>query len=111
MVIKPLSMPTASLSTLATGARQLVVQEALETTVCALVELVVVDAIDDGEIDAVGRRRDQDALGAGLQMRRGLVLRGENAGAFQRDVDAELLPRQLRRVLHRGDFDGAVAAG
>ena len=63
--MKPLSMPTASLSTLATGARQLVVHEALETTVCALVELVVVDAIDDGEVDAVGRRRDQDALGAG----------------------------------------------
>ena len=39
VVMKPLSMPTASLSTFATGARQLVVHEALETTVCALVSL------------------------------------------------------------------------
>ena len=31
--MKPFSMPTASFSTLATGARQFVVQEALETTV------------------------------------------------------------------------------
>ena len=30
--MKPFSMPTASFSTLATGARQLVVQDALETT-------------------------------------------------------------------------------
>ena len=39
VVMKPLSMPTASLSTLATGARQLVVQEALEMTLCSLVSL------------------------------------------------------------------------
>ncbi len=60
-------------------------------------QLVVVDAVDDGEVGAVGRRRDQHALGAGGQMRRGLVLGGEDAGAFERDVDAEVLPRQLRR--------------
>ena len=30
--MKPVSMPTVSFSTLATGARQLVVQEPLETT-------------------------------------------------------------------------------
>jgi len=35
VVMKPLSMPTASLSTLATGARQLVVHEALETILCS----------------------------------------------------------------------------
>ena len=95
MVMKPLSMPTASLSTLATGARQLVVHDALETTVCVLGQLVVIDAIDHGEVDAVGRRRDQHALGAGLEMRRRLVLGGEDAGAFERDVDAELLPGKL----------------
>ena len=32
-------------------------------------QLVVVDAVDDGEVGAVGRRRDQDALGAGIEMR------------------------------------------
>ena len=59
-------------------------------------QLVVVDAIDDGEVGAIGGGRDDDALGAGGQMRRGLVLRGEDAGAFERDVDAQILPRQLR---------------
>ena len=38
-------------------------------------------------------------------MRRGFILGGENAGAFERDVDAERLVRQLRRVLDRGDLD------
>ena len=94
-------MPTASFSTLATGARQLVVQEALETIDVILGQLVVVDAVDDREVGAVGGRGDQHALGAGGQMRRGLVLGGEDAGAFQRDVDAQLLPRQLGRVLDR----------
>ncbi len=36
-------------------------------------ELVVIDAVNDCEVGAVGRRRDQDALGAGLQMRRRFV--------------------------------------
>ena len=61
-------------------------------------QLVVVDAVDDREVGAVGRRGDQHALGAGRQMRGGLVARGEDAGAFQRDVDAEILVRQLDRV-------------
>ena len=37
--MKPFSMPTASFSTLATGARQLVVQEALEMTMWSFVSL------------------------------------------------------------------------
>ena len=56
---------------------------------------VVVDAEDDGGVGAVGGRGDQHALGAGGEMRGGLVLRGEDAGALQRDVDAEILPGQL----------------
>ncbi len=55
----------------------------------------MVDAVDDGRVGIVGRRRDQHALGAGGQMGGGLVLGGEDAGAFQRDVDAEFLPGQL----------------
>ena len=61
-------------------------------------ELVVVDAEDDGDVGAVGGRRDDDALGAGLEVGRRLVLDGEDAGAFERDVDAQGLVRQLRRV-------------
>ena len=66
--------------------------------VVVLGQLVVVDAVDDGEIGAVGRGRDDHPLGAGLEMRRGLLLRGEDAGAFERDIDAESFQRQLRRV-------------
>ncbi len=72
-------------------------------------ELVVVHAVDDREIDAVRGSGDEHALGAGGQMQRCLVLRREDAGAFERDVDAEILPRQLRGVLERRDLDGAVA--
>src|SRR4029079_2183008 len=36
--------------------------------------------------------------------------RSENAGALERDVDAEFFPRQLRGVLDGGDLDGATAA-
>ena len=84
-------------------------QEALETTRWSLVSLswltpktTVRSAPSDG-------RGDEHALGAGGQMRRGLVARGEDAGAFQRDVDAEVPVRQLRRVLDRGDLDLAAA--
>ena len=34
-----------------------------------------------------------------------LFARGENAGAFERHVDAERLVRQLGRILDRGDLD------
>ncbi len=81
-------MPSASFSTLATGARQLVVHEALETIVVLGRQLVVVDAVDDGQVDALGRGRDQHLLGAGVDMLlRALAIR-EEAGAFERDVDA-----------------------
>ena len=68
-------------------------------------QLVVIDAIDDREVGAVRRRGDDDALGARGQEDRRLVARGENAGAFDRDVDAEFLVRQLGRVLDRRALD------
>ena len=72
-------------------------------------ELVVIDAIDHGEIDAVGGRRNDDALGAGSNVRGGLVLRGEDPRALQRNIDPEVLPRQRRRILDGGHLDQAVA--
>ena len=72
-------------------------------------QLVVVDAHDDGEIGAVGRGGDDDLLGAGLEVFRGGLALGEDAGAFERDVDPELFPRQLRRVALGGDADLAAA--
>ena len=101
----PLSMPMASCSTLATGARQLVVQEALEIDEMLLRDLVVIDAVDDRDVGAVAGRRDQHALGAGGEQLRGLVARGEEARAFQRDVDVQLFVGQFGRVLDRRDLD------
>src|SRR5690349_16755753 len=43
-------------------------------------------------------------------MRGGFVLRSEYPGAFQRDVHAQIFPRQLRGVLDGGDLDNAVTA-
>src|SRR5262249_23946159 len=71
--------------------------------------LVVIDPIDHREVDAVGGRRDDDALGAGGQMRGGLVLRREDARALQRNIDAEILPGQRCRILDGGHLDQAVA--
>jgi hypothetical protein len=68
-------------------------------------ELLVVHAIDDGEVGAVGRRGNEDALGASGQQARRLVASGEDARAFQRDVDAQLAERQGGRILDCGDLD------
>ena len=73
-------------------------------------ELVVVDAVDHREIGAVGRGGNEHALGPGLEVSRGLLFGRKDAGALERDIDAEFLPRQLGRVLHRRDLDLAVAA-
>ncbi len=75
----------------------------------ALGQRVVVDAVDDRRVGAVGGRGNQHALGAGRQMGGGLFLGGEDAGAFQRDVDAEVLPGKLRRIAFRAHLDLAVA--
>ena len=84
-------------------------QERVGDDLVILGQLVVVDAIDHGEVGAVGGRRDEHALGAGGQMQRRLVLGGEDAGAFHRDVDAEIFPGQRRGILHGGHLDRAVA--
>jgi hypothetical protein len=69
-------------------------------------ELVVVHAVHHGEVGPLGRSGDDDALGSCLEMERRLLLRGEDAGAFESNVDAELFVRQLGRVLDRRDLDG-----
>ncbi len=69
----------------------------------------MIDAIDDCEVRAIGGRRDNHALCAGGKVRGGLFPRRENAGALERDVDAELSPRQRCRVLDGGYLDRAVA--
>ena len=76
------SMPNASCSTLATGARQLVVHDALEMMWCVLrVVLVVVDAEHHGDVGLLGRGGDDHLLRAGGQVLGGAVAVGELAGA------------------------------
>jgi hypothetical protein len=69
VVIVPFLIPNASSRTLARGARQLVVQDALETIRVGLVELVVVDPEDDGLVDLVlGRHGEDHPLGPGVEV-------------------------------------------
>ena len=42
-------------------------------------------------------------------MRGSFLLRREDAGAFERNIDVEILPWQGRRILGGGDLDLAVA--
>ena len=77
--------------------------------VIATVSGLMVDAVDDRGVGVFGRHRDQHALGAAVRSRRGLFLGGEDAGAFQRNVDAERLPGQLGRIALCGNLDLAVA--
>ena len=75
------------------------------------VVLVLVRADDDGEVLVLGRRGDDDLLGATLVdvLARALVGVGEEAGRLDDDVDAEVLPRQLAGVaLGEGLDDLAV---
>src|SRR5258708_5781980 len=48
-------------------------------------------------------------VGAGGEMRGGFRLGAEDAGAFQRDIDAEVFPGQCGGIAVRGDLDLAVA--
>ena len=90
-------MPILSCSTFATGARQLVVHDALEMTVCSDLSTLWLTPYTMVGIDVLlARRRDHDFLRAAREMRAGLRLAGEQARALEHEIHAELAPRQLR---------------
>ena len=104
--IRPRLMIQPSWTTLAAGARQLVVQLALLMMWCAgRVVDALVDAQHDGHVLALGGRADDDLAGAGLEVRGGLGGVGEQAGRLEHDVDAQVPPGQLGRVLDLQDLD------
>src|SRR6266542_4331332 len=72
------------------------------------VVLPVVHAHHDRDVLALGGGADDDLLGTGLEMLLGLFALGEQAGGFDDDFRAELLPRQVGRVALGQDLD-AVA--
>ena len=65
----------------------------------------MVDAVHDGQVDILARRRDQHLLGPRRDVLFARSLVGEEAGAFQDQVDAQFLVRQVRRVTLGGDAD------
>ena len=80
-----------------TGVMQLVVQLAQEM-ICGRT-VGVVHAVHHGGHCLRRRRRGKDHVrGTGLNVLRQIVLAFEDAGAFQHQVDAEVGPRQVRRV-------------
>ena len=80
--------------------------------------LVVIDAHDDGDVLVLGGSRDQDLLGAGVQVGLGLGGVGEETGGLNDDVDAQLTPGKVRRIplgegldLLAADLDGVIVVG
>ena len=92
-------MPIASLTTLAAGARQFVVHDALEMTWCwsgsylskLTPRTTVMSSLEAG-------RADDDLLRARVEVRLRLRGVGEEAGRLDDDVGAEVGPRQRARI-------------
>ena len=73
--------------------------------------LVGVDAQDQREVGFLGRRRDDDLLGARVEVELRLLAVGEQARGLEHDVDAEVLPRQLAGVADRQHLEAVAADG
>ncbi len=80
-------------------------QLAFEMTMSVGGQRLVIDAEDHGLVDTGRRRGNDDALGARSEMRTGLGLVREDAGAFQRDHDAQSGVRQIGGVALGRDLD------
>ena len=70
------------------------------------IKFFLVDAHADRDVFPFGGSGNDDAFGAGRDMRFGFIRIREAAGGFDDDVDAQVFPRQLRGILLRDDFDG-----
>jgi hypothetical protein len=79
-----------------------------DVVVVRVVGVVEVDAEDDRRVRLGGRGGDDDLLGAGLEVLGGVRALGEEAGRLDHDVDAEVAPRQLRRIALRERLDLAA---
>ena len=72
-------------------------------------QTVVIDAVNHRDVGAVGRRRDKDGLRARCEVSGSFGFRVEGARAFERDVNAQVLPWQARGILDRCHLEFAVA--
>ena len=110
MVMRPVSMPMPSFRrTCTSGARQLVVQEALETMSCFVgIVLVVVHAHEEGLHLALAGRGDDDLLRARGEVALGLLGVREQARGLHDELHAEVLPGKLRGLLGGHDALGLM---
>jgi hypothetical protein len=69
------------------------------------IETILVDAEDDGDVLALRGCRDDDLLRAGVDVRLRLGGVGEQAGRFDDDLRAELLPGDAARIALGGYLD------
>ncbi len=102
-------MPTEIVQHLGDGSQAVRRARGVRNDEMVLRQLVVVDAVDDGQVGAVGRCRDEHPLGAGIEMQLRLFLRREDAGALECNINAESLMRQLGGILDRRHLDRAAA--
>jgi hypothetical protein len=102
-------MPNSSSRTFASGARQFVVQDALEMMWRVVVGVVHAD--DEGGVLVLRGGRDDDLLGSGVDVRLGLGRVREDAGGLDDDVGTELAPGKVRGVALGGGAEGHVADG
>jgi hypothetical protein len=70
--------------------------------------LRLIDAEDDRDVFTFGRCRDDDLLRAAVDVLARGVGVGEVSGGLENDVDAEVFPRERRRVL-LGEYSDFVA--
>ena len=100
-------MPNASCSTLAIGARQFVVHDALEMMWCVagsyLSSLTPMTTVMSSPLAGAEM---MTFFAPPVDVRAGLVGVGEEAGRLDDDVDAEVLPRQRARVALGEHLDG-----
>jgi hypothetical protein len=73
------------------------------------VVVLVVDLEDERGVDVLGRSGDHHLLRAALEVSRGLLAVGEDAGGLDDDVGADVAPGDLRGVALGEGLDLAVA--
>src|SRR5581483_225215 len=74
-----------------------------DNIVLGRIVLLVVDAHDDGDVFALGGRRDDDLARSGFQMAPSLGRLGEQAGRFNDVFHAKLFPGQGGRPFLDGE--------
>ncbi len=102
VVMVPQVILKLSWTTLAIGARQLVVQEALEMMWClAAIVSLLVHAQHQGDVFILGRGGNDDFLHRAAHVFLGVVGVGEAAGGFEDDLGADGFPGKLGPGLSR----------